>query len=324
MGKIKELISKYESNSIYLFTIGMISAVFFTVTFLINSAISIDGGHWYWSGSLRFIIMLILLSILLLILKGINFYIEILKDYKKNFIFWNISGTLGFGVFYSLICFAADFSPAWVVATTWQLSIISSLFVLTLYGRKLSKKIWFFTFFIFFGVCLVNFQSFDMEVFKTTLIGFIAVIVAGFAYPLGNQMVWEEKSKRHQKQDFKMDVLDNAFAKVFLMTLGSLPLWIGLFIFLGIDFLPTKAQIINVSIIALLSGVVATTLFMYARSKADTSKKIMLVDSTLAGEVVIALFAEILFLGLPIPSISAFVGIVIIMVGLIAILKIDK
>lgn len=303
---------------------GLIAAMFFTATFLINRSISIDGGHWFWSASLRFIFTVLMMSVVIIVFKGFNFFIDVLKDYKKHFIFWNIAGTLGFGIFYAMICFAADFSPAWMVATTWQLTIIASLFVLAFYGKKLSKKIWFFTILIFIGVCLVNFSSFDINELKTVLIGFIAVLVAAFAYPIGNQMVWEEKSKRHKNLDFKIDVLENAFAKVFLMTLGSFPVWLSLFFILDIDFLPTNGQILSVSVISLLSGVVATSIFLYARSKADDSKKIMIVDATQSGEVVFALLGEMLFLNLAMPSFIAMLGVVITIIGLIVITKIDK
>ena len=323
MGKLKELISKYESNSFYLLFIGLLAAMFFTATFLINRSISIDGGHWFWSGALRFIITIFLMALVIVLFRGINFFIDVLKDYKEHFIFWNIAGTLGFGIFYSMICFAADFSAAWMVATTWQLTIICSLFVLAFYGKKLSKKVWFFTFFIFLGVCLVNFNSFDINELKSTFIGFIAVLIAAFAYPIGNQMVWEEKSKRHKKLDFKTHVLENAFAKVFLMTLGSFPVWLVLYFMLEIDFMPTNGQVLSVIIISLLSGVIATSLFLYARSKADNSKKIMLVDAAQSGEVVFALAGEILFLNLIFPSFIAITGVIITIFGLVMITKIE-
>ena len=41
---------------------GLIAAMFFTATFLINRSISIDGGHWFWSASLRFIFTVIMMG----------------------------------------------------------------------------------------------------------------------------------------------------------------------------------------------------------------------------------------------------------------------
>ena len=50
--------------------------------------------------------------------------------------FWTVAGSVGFGGFYALICFSADHSPGWVIATTWQSTIIASLFVLMGFGRR--------------------------------------------------------------------------------------------------------------------------------------------------------------------------------------------
>ena len=324
MEKLKQFINKYETNTLYILLISLLAAMFFSATFLINRSISIDGGHWYWSGALRFFFTLVLMSIVIILFKGSDFLKKILLDYKNNFIFWNIAGTLGFGVFYSMICFASDFSPAWMVATTWQLTIIASLFVLAFYGQKLSKKIWFFTVLIFIGICLVNFSAFNIDEFKTLIIGFVAVLIAAFAYPIGNQMVWEKKKKREETKSDKIEVLNNAFSKVFLLTLGSFPLWIVLFFVLGIDFLPSSGQISNVIMISFLSGVVGGSLFLYARSKANTSKKIMMVDACQSGEVIFTLIGEIIFLNLAIPGILAFAGVVITIIGLIAITKMEK
>jgi hypothetical protein len=49
-----------------------------------------------------------------------------------------VAWSIGFGGFYALICFSADYSPSWVIATTWQFTIIASLFVLMLFVTLLA------------------------------------------------------------------------------------------------------------------------------------------------------------------------------------------
>jgi len=320
---MKSLIQKYENSSSFLLIIGLLAALFFSATFLINRAISLDGGHWYWSATLRFFYTILFLGLGFIFFKGINYFKVVIKEYFSHFKFWTISGTIGFGFFYSLICFAADFSPGWVVATTWQLTILASLFVLHFFGQKLSKKIWFFTFIIFIGITLVNLSHFDTSNLDSLLLGFIPVLIAAISYPLGNQLVWEEKKRRKEKNDKNLYILKNAFVKVFLLTLGSFPLWIVLY-FTTDAKLPSQGQYLSVALIALLSGVVATSLFLYARSLANSSSKLIAVDASQSGEVFFALLGEIIFLDALFPNEIGIIGIFVTISGLILLIKKGK
>ena len=44
--------------------IGILGALFFSVTFILNRSMELDGGSWVWSASLRFIFMLLILLII--------------------------------------------------------------------------------------------------------------------------------------------------------------------------------------------------------------------------------------------------------------------
>lgn len=314
LDRLKQSILKFQNESFFLLIIGLLAAAFFSATFLINRAISLDGGHWYWSASLRFVFTVLFLSLGFIVFKGFNYFKNILKEYIENFRFWTISGTIGFGFFYSFLCYSADFSPAWVVATTWQMTILASLFVLAMFGKKLSKRVWFFTFVIFLGVTLVNLSHFDMNNLEALFLGFFPVLVAAFSYPIGNQMVWEEKKKREEKKE-NTKILKNAFIKVFLLTLGSFPFWIILYFITQPDA-PSSGQYISVAMVSLLSGVIATSLFLYARNHADTTNKLILVDATQSGEVFFALFGEVLFLGAAFPNITGWMGLLLTLAGL--------
>lgn len=128
------------------------------------------------------------------------------------------------------------------------------------------------------------------------------------------------KKRRHQSGDESVNILNNAFVKVFLITLGSYPVWIVLFFMFNVGS-PSSGQMISVALVSLLSGVIATTLFLYARNKADSPKKLMLIDASQSGEVFFALLGEIVFLGAVLPNFVGLLGIVITTVGLIAIVK---
>lgn len=322
MENIKIKLKIYESNSSFLLIIGLLAALFFSATFLINRAISLDGGHWYWSATLRYMYTLLFLAFGLILFKGFTYFKDVIKEFINHLKFWLLSGTIGFGFFYSLICYAADFSPAWVVATTWQLTILASLFVLWGFGQKLSKSIWIYTFVIVCGITLVNLSHFDISNLQPLILGFTPILIAAVSYPLGNQLVWQAKNKRKNLKDPSVEILNNAFVKVFLLTLGSSPLWLVLFFTLETS-VPSSGQFINVAMISILSGVIATSLFLYARSKANTPSKLVAVDASQSGEVFFALMGEIIFLNALFPNSIGLIGILVTTMGLIALVKLE-
>ena len=308
---------------IRLMMIGLVSGGFFSATFVLNRVMSLGGGHWFWSGALRYGYMILFLGLGIAIIQGLPFFKEMINVLYRHLLFWIVSGSIGFGAFYALICFSADYSPGWVVATTWQLTIIASLFVLQGFGRRFPKKIWGCALVVFGGVCLVNLSHFELSHLKSLFLGAIPVGVAAFCYPLGNQLVWEAKIGRRCVPKIDGLVLDNAFAKVFLLSLGSIPFW-GLLFFLTDPGLPSPGQWMNTALVALLSGVVATSLFLYARGAADTPAKLAGVDATQCSEVLFALGGEVLFLGTALPNFTGLMGILVTGVGLIAFARFSK
>lgn len=211
---------------IKLISLGILSGAFFSTTFVLNEVMSLDGGHWVWSASLRYIFMSFFLTIIILFTGGTQQLQNVLYLFYLHWKFWIISGSIGFGAFYALLCFSADFSPGWVVAATWQFTVVASLFVFILFGRSFPRRIWFFSLIIFLGVVLVNLSHIEEFTFKALLLGSFPVLLAAFCYPFGNQLVWEAKNGNHKNvPSIKSPLLNNAFNKVLLMTLGSFPLW---------------------------------------------------------------------------------------------------
>lgn len=140
--------------------------------------------------------MLLFLGLVLTASKGFLYLKSLVSEFLNNYIFWILSGSIGFGCFYALLCFAAATSPGWVVAATWQLTIIASLLVLTVFGKKISKRTWLFSLIILAGVSLVNFSQFERANVGKLLFNVLCIILAAFCYPLGNQLVWEAKNNR--------------------------------------------------------------------------------------------------------------------------------
>ncbi|MDT8716847.1 multidrug resistance efflux transporter family protein [Clostridium sp. 19966] len=298
--------------------LGISASFFFAFTFLLNQQMNLAGGSWLWSSSLRYIFMLVLLLIMMLI-KGQTF--SVIEDIKKKPGKWILWSTVGFGLFYSPLSFASSYGPSWLVAGTWQITIIcgallSPLFFKTIdtpkgklkVRNKLPKKSLFMSLIILIGIFLIQFEQAKQVAADKVIIGIIPVIIAAFSYPLGNRKMMEICSE---------DL--NTFQRVFGMTLCSMPFWI--FIALcGIYSagLPSSNQILQSAIVALFSGIIATILFFKATDlvKHDIHK-LAVVESTQSGEVIFTLLGAILVFHDRLPTLIAFLGIALVITGMI-------
>lgn len=303
--------------------IGILAAFFFSTTFVLNRAMSLDGGHWVWSASLRYFWMLIFLSAGLFAVRR-KLFIETLKLYFSHWLFWTIAGGVGFGLFYALLSFSASYAPGWVVAATWQTTILATPIILLLFGKKIPLRAMFLTLIIFAGVLLVNIERAGSSPLDVILLGSIPVFIAAFAYPFGNQMVWEARQGGSRLiPHLDSPAMDDPFCRVLLLTLGSLPLWAVLIVICSPPA-PAVNQIINTALVAIFSGVIATSLFLYARNKATSAAELAAADCTQSMEVVFSLLGEVLLLGGALPGPMGWAGIVLTMIGLALYLRVQN
>ncbi len=299
-----------------LISLGLCAALFFSSTFILNRSMSLEGGHWYWSAALRFAWMILLLLLLFFVSGRKKQLPEIYRIFRTYLTFWLAAGTIGFAVFYSLICFSADFSPGWVIATTWQFTILASPLVLIFFGRKVPRKAFAFTILIVCGIILVNLAETGQVDVKTLLMGGIPVIIAAFAYPTGNQMLWE--AQRHPRRfipRIEEPLLQDPFARVLLMTLGTIPFWLVLYIAIAPPP-PSCGQFLSTGLVALFSGILATSIFFHARHQATNSYELSAVDATQSAEVIFSIAGEIILLGGALPDLTSMAGIIITLTGL--------
>ena len=379
-----------------LILLGLLAGAFFSSTFVLNEVMSAAGGHWFWSASLRYAFMWVILTAIIIMQHGFGRIKELMTVFLQHWGFWCITGSIGFGVFYTGICYAADHVAGWVVAATFMFTVVASLLVLLAFGQRFDKKFIAYALLVFIGVVLVNISeglhaasllNADAVPMKDMLLyGALPALVAAFSYPIGNQLVWQvsyNARKRsaeptsNQRSDIhaneignktssliteapvlsadmshavdmvdtfnisqptqtlptsflqnliaripaiKTTLLQNAFNKVWLMTLGSLPFWLVLGLVVHPD-LPDTKQIFNTLLVALLAGVAATSIFLYAREKAETSSEVAGVDATQASEVIFALIGGMLLLNNTLPSAMGLIGIGLIIIGLILFAK---
>ena len=55
-----------------LIVLGILSGTFFSTTFVLNELMSVQGGHWLYSATLRYFFMILFLAIILLFQGGIK------------------------------------------------------------------------------------------------------------------------------------------------------------------------------------------------------------------------------------------------------------
>lgn len=301
-----------------LILLGMLAALFFSSTFVLNRAISLEGGHWAWTASLRFGYMLVFLSGYLFITKGRKRLAEIVEIFRQYCLFWITAGSIGFGVFYALLSFSAAYAPGWIIATTWQTTILATPIILIAFGKRVPLKGVLLTGLIFTGIVLVNAEYAKTATTDEVIFGVIPVLLAAFAYPIGNQMVWEAAQRGYKLiPHINNAVMEDSFARVLLLTMGSMPFWLILLLFASPPP-PSSGQLLSTATVALFSGVIATTIFLYARHLCVHPYQIAAVDATQSMEVVFSLIGEVLLLQGVFPGAAGLAGIALTIIGLVA------
>lgn len=299
-----------------LLTFGILAGLFFSSTFVLNRLMSLEGGHWLWSAALRYFFMVILLGAFFVgggRGRGLG---PILRLYGRHLGFWTLAGTIGFGCFYALVTYSATYAPAWVVAATWQTTILATPLVLLLFGHRGSKRALLFSLLIFAGVLLINLSRAEAAAPMEIVLGALPVVVAAVCYPLGNQLVWEAENGGGRGLPRLVDpLLARPFVKVFLLTLGSLPFWLLMLLLVRPPW-PSGGQLLQTAAVALCSGVIATGLFLHARQLAANAYQLTAVDATQASEVLFALALEMAFLELAPPSPAGWAGMLLTIAGL--------
>lgn len=140
------------------------------------------------------------------------------------------------------------------------------------------------------------------------MLGILPVIVAAFAYPLGNRKMMEVCGGR----------LDT-YQRVLGMTIASLPAWIILAVYaLFTVGLPSGFQVFQSLIVGISSGVIATVLFFIATDRVrDNQGKLAAVEATQSTEVLFVIIGEMVLLSVPLPTPVALIGIGVIIIGML-------
>ncbi len=284
---------------------GLLASAFFAFTFIFNRSMNLGGGYFLWSAVLRYLFMLPVLWCIVQVKGEVK---TVITSIRKQPVPWLLWSTVGFGFFYMPLTMASIYGESWFVAATWQITIVAGVLLTPLFGKKIPVKNLLCSVMILFGIFLLQLSHVQSMKTEGMLTALILIIIAGFSYPLGNR-----KMLQHLPADF------TTLQRVFGMTLCSMPFWIicGGYA-LAIHGFPGTGQIIQSVVVAVFSGVIATLLFFEATNLVKSNpKQLAVVEATQSGEVLFTLIGGILFLGDSIPSVTGFVGIAIIVLGMI-------
>ena len=271
--------------------LGILASLFFSFTFILNKQMNISGGSWAWSSSLRYIFMLIILFVIMLAKKQLKAVLNhIAKDSRK----WIVWSTVGFGMFYTPLCFASAYGASWLVAGTWQVTIIAGALMSPLFFKTINTNN---------GTMKIR-NKIPSKYLIVSLIILLGIFL----------MIFEEASNVSIFQTLLVII-----PRVFGMTLCSMPFWLIISIYGGIfSGLPNRGQVLQSFIVAVFSGIFATILFFKATDIVSGDvHKLAVVESTQSLEVVFTLIGGIFIFHDKMPTLLSLIGIFLVIVGMI-------
>jgi hypothetical protein len=290
---------------------GIAAALFFAITFILNRSMSLSGSSWIWSASLRFYWMAPLLILIVGQRRGLG---QLLREIKGNYKMWLLWSTVGFGLFYAPLTYSAAYSPSWLLSGTWQFTIIAGIIMAPFLskGKKNTIKVWqkpaLFSGVIITGVIFMMSGQSQLLSASEIMKGTFPVIIAAFAYPLGNRKMMSLAGE-------KLDV----FQRILGMVLCSMPFWLILcaYEYLRSHSLPENSQLLQTFIVGIFSGVIATSLFFAATQKVrNNNSQLAAVEATQATEILFACIGEMVLLEAALPDTYGIVGIVLVVIGM--------
>lgn len=262
--------------------IALASALFFTATYVFNRAIAVGGGHWAWTAALRYFLTLPMLAVVLSWQGGFGPVWRALRAHPAAWLAWS---AIGFTAFCVCLTWAAASGPSWLVAGTFQLTVIAGMLMAPLIYRdaraRLPKRALGLGLVIVGGVMLMQFGHAQGALDSAAWWAFASVTVSAFLYPLGNRKILLHLERTGETL--------NATQRVFGMTLASQPFWLLVALYgytqAGV---PSGGQVLLAAGVALFAGTIATVLFFHATGMVRN-------DATALGAVETMQAAEILF-----------------------------
>jgi drug/metabolite transporter (DMT)-like permease len=238
--------------------IALASALFFTSTYVLNRAMASAGGHWAWSASLRYLLTMPMLALVLAAQRG---HAPVWRALRTHPVAWLAWSSVGFGLFCVCLTWAAAYAPAWLVAGTFQLTVIAGMLLGPLLYRgqraRLPRAALALGAVIVVGVALMQGAHFGGHLDRDAWVALAAVAASAVLYPLGNRAILLHLERSGEPLD--------ATQRVFGMTLASQPFfWLVAASAWHAAGPPPMTQVLLAGGVALFTGTIATILFFRA------------------------------------------------------------
>ena len=292
--------------------IALRSALFCTATYVLNRAAAVEGGHWAWTAALRYLFTLPLLLPLMPWQGGIAPVTKAIRAAPGAWLLW--SG-IGFVLFYALLSYAATSGPSWLIAASFQTTVVAGMLCAPLLyddaRARIPRAALGVGVLIIVGVLLMQFGHAEGALDARGWIALLCVVASAFAYPLGNRglLLHLERS----------GIELNATQRVFGLTLASQPAWIALAVFAWTQAgPPSTGQLWLTAGVALSAGVIATILFFQATGMVrNNATALGAAEAMQAAEVLFAVLLGVAFLGEAWPRGQALFGALLIVAGIV-------
>ena len=238
--------------------LALLSGVFFTQTYVLNRAMAADGGHWAWTASLRYLATLPLLWPLMRWQGGTA---APLRAIRANPAAWLRCAAIGFVLFYVLLSYAASSGPSWLVAGSFQFTVIAGMLCAPLLYRDARRRIppgaLGVGLVILAGVFLMQVGHARGGLDAAAWFALACVLGAAVAFPLGNRLLLLHLERSGEDL--------NAAQRVFGMTLASQPLWWAIAAYAWWQAgPPPMQQLLLATAVAVCAGIIASILFYEA------------------------------------------------------------
>jgi len=302
-----------RSRAVAAVLIALASALFFTATYVLNRAIATSGGHWAWSATLRYFLTLPMLACVLPWRGGFAGVWRALRAHPGAWLVW--SG-VGFTMFCVCLTWAAAYAPAWLVAGTFQLTVIAGMLLAPLIyddaRSRLPRGALALGVLIVAGVAAMQLGHFNGKLDRDAWLALASVTISSFLYPLGNRKILLHLERTGETL--------NATQRVFGMTLASQPFWIVVAIYAGsVAGVPPWSQIAFAAGVALFAGTIATILFFHATALVqEDASALGAVEAMQAAEILFSTVLGVALLGETAPHGVALGGALVVALGIVA------
>lgn len=292
--------------------LALASALFFTCTYVLNRAAAIEGGHWAWTASLRYLATLPMMLVVMPWQGGAAPVWRAIRAHPGAWLTW--SG-VGFVVFYVCLSYAAASGPSWLVAATFQLTVIAGMLCAPFLYRdaraRIPRPALAVGILIVAGVLVMQLGHGGGALDRDGWAALVLVAIAAFAYPLGNRglLLHLERSGTEL----------GATQRVFGMTLASQPAWLAIAALAWSRAGPPGLDQVGLAVgVALGAGVIATVLFFQATGLVrHEPSALAAAEAMQAAEILFATLFGVLWLGEPWPTGMALGGALMVIAGIV-------